>query len=271
MAPKVVLITGCSTGLGRDLAGRLSVSGYAVVATARNVATLADLNAALKLPLDVTSQESVDFAVSKTLERFGRIDVLVNNAGYAVRSAVEEIDEAMARKMFDVNVWGLLRVTQAVLPSMRAHRAGRIVYIGSVVGKFVWPVNGSYSASKYAVEALADASRLELRPFGISVVLVEPGAIKTQFMGTSESVGSRVTDNRTSPYAALYGEFHRLSAQPRSRGAEPGAVNRVVHRAIEARNPKARYLAAVSPAYRLLMKSGDKPRDFILRRAFRIS
>src|SRR5512135_3248659 len=160
--PQVVLITGCSTGIGRDLAQRLTRSGYTVVATARRVETLENVQAALKLPLDVTQPESINQVVAGILQQFGRIDVLVNNAGYAVRGAVEETPVEQVQQMFEVNVFGVMRVIQAVAPQMRQQKAGRIINISSIVGKLVTPANGTYSASKFALEALSDALRLEL-------------------------------------------------------------------------------------------------------------
>jgi NAD(P)-dependent dehydrogenase (short-subunit alcohol dehydrogenase family) len=174
---KVVLITGCSTGIGRDLAQRLAQAGYTVVATARDVNTFADLSVALKLPLDVTRPKSIREVVERVMLCFGRIDVLVNNAGYAVRGAVEEVPVEQAQQMFDANVFGVMRMVQAVIPHMRQQKSGRIVNISSVVGKLVTPANGTYSASKFALEGLSNALRMELAPFGIQVVLIEPGSI----------------------------------------------------------------------------------------------
>jgi NAD(P)-dependent dehydrogenase (short-subunit alcohol dehydrogenase family) len=186
MSP-VVLITGCSTGIGRDLAQRLTQAGYRVVATARKAETLRDVQAALKLPLDVTHPESICQAVGCILQQFGCIDVLVNNAGYAVRGAVEEVPVEQAQQMFDANVFGVMRMIQAVVPYMRRQKGGRVINISSIVGKLVTPANGTYSATKFALEAMSNALRLELAPFGIQVVLVEPGSIKTQFHTTVEA------------------------------------------------------------------------------------
>ena len=143
---RVVLITGCSTGIGHDLAQRLARSGYIVVATARREETLRDLQAALKLPLDVTQPQSVSRAVECTLERYGRIDVLINNAGYALPGALEEISDEQVQRLFDVNVFGSLRMIRAVSPHMRRQRAGRIINLSSISGKLVVPANGAYSA-----------------------------------------------------------------------------------------------------------------------------
>jgi NADP-dependent 3-hydroxy acid dehydrogenase YdfG len=158
----VVLITGCSTGIGRAAAGAFVAAGYRVVATARDPETLAGLGAALTWRLDVTDRTSIQVAVDATLERLGRIDVLVNNAGYAMRGAVEEVDVSAVRNMFDTNVLGMIRMVQAVAPVMRRQRAGRIVNVGSLAGKLGGPANGTYAASKHAVEALNDAMRWEL-------------------------------------------------------------------------------------------------------------
>jgi NADP-dependent 3-hydroxy acid dehydrogenase YdfG len=270
MVSKVVLITGCSSGVGQDLAVYLTKKGYTVAATARNVAALASSPAALKLALDVTDQTSVDAAVRETIERLGGIDILINNAGFSVRGAMEEVDEVKARAVFDVNVWGLLRVTRAVLPHMRERKSGRVVHIGSVVGKFVWPLNGAYAASKHAVEAMTDAMRLELYPFRIKVVLIEPGTIDSAFLQTSENLSAAIFSRAVSPYAPLYRRFQELAALSGNRGAKPRRISKVVLRAIRARHPRARYLAAASVTYRFAMAAGDGLRDRLLRRVFQI-
>ena len=178
---KVVLITGCSSGIGRDLAQRLAQAGYTVVATARNVKSIESLDADLKLSLDVTQAESIQTAVEATLQKFGRIDVLINNAGYAQVGAIEELSDEQIQQMYDVNVFGVMRMVRAVVPYMRKQNAGQIINISSIAGKVVTPVNGAYSSTKFALEAISDALRLELEPFNIQVILIEPGAIKTHF------------------------------------------------------------------------------------------
>jgi NAD(P)-dependent dehydrogenase (short-subunit alcohol dehydrogenase family) len=270
MESKVAVITGCSSGIGKDLAQKMSAAGYSVVATARNVESIKDLPASLALALDVSDQESVDAAIAAVIEKFGKIDVLVNNSGVSARSAVEEIDETLMRGVFDVNVWGLLRVTKAVLPHMRENRGGRIIHIGSVMGRFVIPLNGGYAASKHAVEALADAMRIELSPFGVKVVIVEPGTIKSGFFESSRIKGLRITGNRESPYAAVYARFEEMSRTPAFEGADPSCVSRVVMHAAQARHPKPRYLAAVSLSYRLMLRLGDASRDRLLERVFKV-
>ena len=268
---QVVLITGCSTGIGRDLAQRLTQSGYTVVATARKVDCLKDVQAALKLPLDVTQPESINQAVERTLQQFGRIDVLVNNAGYAIRGAVEEIPIEQAQQLFDVNVFGVMRVIQAVAPHMRQYKAGRIINVSSVVGKLVTPANGAYSASKFALEALSDALRLELAPFGIRVVLIEPGSIKTQFHATVEANAQATFANPASPYQALYRRYEQVTADMRRKEPGPEVVSRVVQQAIEASRPKARYVAGFPVSGRLVLLLGESVWNLVVRHLFKIA
>lgn len=250
---KVVLITGCSTGIGRDLAQRLAQSGCLVVATARNVESLDGLSAALKLPLDVTRPDTIERTVKSIIQQFGRIDVLVNNAGYAQCGAVEEVPDEQVHQMFDVNFFGVIRMMQAVLPQMRSQRSGRIINISSIAGKLSTPVNGAYSASKFALEALSDALRLELKPFGVEVSLIEPGAIKTDFDQTVRTHAHEILDNPLSPYRQLYQKYQQVSDGMRRGEPGPEVVSEIIQKAIEADHPKARYLAGVSFSARLVL------------------
>lgn len=270
MESRVVLVTGCSTGLGRDLVGRLAKVGHKVVATARRVETLEGLEAALKLQLDVTDQTSVDEAVGTAIARLGGIDVLINNAGFSVRGAIEEVDETKARAVFDTNVWGLLRVSRAVLPHMRERHAGRIIHVGSVVGRMTWPINGIYAASKHAVEAIADSMRMEVRRFGIDVTLIEPGTIASEFFRRSEALSEGLYADPASPYAGLYRRFRELAQKPSNRGVPPCVVSRTILAAIAARRPKARYLTAASPLFRALIAAPTRLSDEIAARVFSI-
>ena len=267
---KVVLITGCSAGIGRDLAQRLTQAGYTVVATARKTETLDDLSAALKLQLDVSKQDSINNAVSQTLKQFGRIDVLVNNAGYALLGALEEVCDEQVQRMFDVNVFGVLRMIRAVAPHMRKQKAGRIINISSIAGKLSTPVNGTYSATKFALEALSDALRLELAPFGIQVVLVEPGAIKTHFDDTAQIYAQSILSNPASPYQPHYKQSDQFAANMRQSEPGPDVVSQAIQLAMETSNPKARYLAAIPFSGRLVMHLRDFVWDFALRRMFNI-
>ena len=284
----VVLITGCSTGIGRATASHLASRGYTVIATARRVEDLADLAAAgcRTLPLDVTDEASMRAAVDAVEAAHGRIDVLVNNAGYSQSGAVESVPLARTRAQFETNVFGPLRLTQLVLPGMRRRRAGRIVNVSSMGGRLVFPGGGVYHASKYALEALSDALRYELRPFGIAVVLIEPGLIRTNFAATVGAKLSTLTADAdadgapTGDATAVYADFNDVVARgtaaayergPMARMAgEPLDVARVIAGAIEAPRPRARYTVAASATFFLTLRRwlGDAGWDWFLRSNF---
>ena len=188
-AKPVWFITGCSTGFGRDLARLVLDRGWRAVVTARGRERVADLvegnEDALALELDVTDAAQIAAAVAAAHDRFGRIDVLVNNAGYGYQATAEEGDEAEIRAQFDTNVFGLFALTRAVLPLMRAHRGGAIVNFTSVAGLVGFPGSGYYAASKHAVEGWSDALAAEVAPLGIGVTCVEPGPFRTDWAGRS--------------------------------------------------------------------------------------
>ncbi len=189
-APPVWFITGCSTGFGRELARLVLDRGWRAVVTARNPDQVADLvtgheDRALALKLDVTDDAQIKVAAKAAEDKFGRIDVLVNNAGYGYLAAIEEGEAHEVRAMFDTNVFGLVAMTQAVLPGMRARRSGCIVNLSSIGGLASFPATGFYHATKYAVEGLSDSMAQEVGPLGIKVVLVEPGPFRTNFAGGS--------------------------------------------------------------------------------------
>lgn len=204
---RVWLITGCSTGFGRLLAQHVFETGDRIVATARSVQSLYDLGREdeeriLRLPLDVEKEEHIDAAIAKTIERFGHIDVLVNNAGYGFFATQEEGELEQVKKMFDTNVFGLIAVTQRVLPHMRERRQGTIINLSSVSGRIGTPRSGFYQASKWAVEALSESVYLEVSSFGIRVLVIEPGSYETDFSTRSAQSGARENDP-DSPYAVL--------------------------------------------------------------------
>lgn len=208
------LITGCSTGLGRALAQAVLAHGHNAVVTARNAATLEDIasgfpDTALALPLDVTDKVQISSAVEQAQTRFGGVDVLVNNAGYGYRSAVEEADDADIRQLFDTNVFGAVDMIKAVLPGMRANRSGSILNISSIAARISPAGSGYYSATKAALEGLSGSLHKELQPLGINVTVIEPGAFRTDFAGRSltqsatpigdyaETAGKRRKENDT--------------------------------------------------------------------------
>lgn len=191
----VWFITGCSTGFGRELASHTLSLGYPTVVTARNPQQVEDIvkgheSNALVLKLDVTDTAQVDAAVKAATERFGQIDVLVNNAGVGYFGAFEESDISEVRQMFEINVWGLTEMTRAVLPGMRKRRSGTVVNISSVGGLVAFPSLSFYNASKFAVEALSESLSQEVEPLGIKVLLVEPGPFRTDWAGRSANQAS---------------------------------------------------------------------------------
>ena len=264
----VALITGCSSGIGRATAATFASAGYQVVASARQAESLASLDVAMALSIDVMDAASIRAAVVAVLQRYGRIDVLVNNAGYAMRGAVEEVDVGAVAQMFDTNVLGIIRMVQAVAPVMRRQRSGRIVNVGSVVGKLSGPSNGTYAATKHAVEALTDALRWELEPFGIQVVLVQPGAIASAFEQTVACQSGPLLARNDSPYAPLYARFKKVSADMRRTEAAAEVVASVVLTAVRAEHPHARYPAAVPILAQIAMQLPDPAKDLVIRRLY---
>jgi NAD(P)-dependent dehydrogenase (short-subunit alcohol dehydrogenase family) len=217
----VWFITGCSTGLGRALADVIVQRGWRVVVTARDTSHIQDLESAtpdrvLALSLDVTNAADIDAAVAAAKGKFGRIDVLVNNAGYGYQSSVEEGEETEIRAQFDTNVFGLFAMTRAVLPVMREQRRGNIINITSVAGLIGYPGSGYYAASKHAVEGWSDSLRAEVAPLGIGVTCVEPGPFRTDWAGRS----LRQTTNQITDYADTAGK--RLAVTKETSGAQSG-------------------------------------------------
>ena len=240
---KAILITGCSTGIGRATAEHLAKRGHNVYASARRVESIADLASAgcKTLALDVCNEASMRAAVD-TIERAeGVVGVLVNNAGYAQDGPIEEVPIDAVRKQFETNVFGLIRLTQLVLPGMRRQRWGRIINLSSMGGKMVFPGGGMYHASKFAVEAVSDALRFEVKPFGVDVSVIEPGAIRTQFLDTS--LGDMSNGDGASPYASFR---ESVDARYRATGngplsAGPEIVAKAIERAITSKRPRTRY------------------------------
>ncbi len=227
------LITGCSTGFGRELALAVLARGWNAAITSRNPADIADIAASgaqrcLALGLDVKDRAQIANAVAQTEARFGAIDVLVNNAGYGYRGAVEEADEDDIRSLFETNFFGLVFLTQQVLPGMRARKQGHIVNISSVAGRMAHPGSAYYSASKFAVEGLSDGLRKELAPLGIGVMVVEPGGFRTDFAGRSLHQSAQPIAD----YAGTAGR--RRKENSNAHGKQPGDPVRAAHAIIDA-------------------------------------
>ena len=270
---KVILITGASSGIGFDSAQTLAKQGHRVYAAARRTELMEPLKAygVKVIGMDVTDEESMKQGVETVIQAEGRIDVLINNAGYGYFGAIENVPLEEARRQLEVNVFGLARLTQLVLPYMRKQRSGRIINTSSIAGKMVFYMGGWYNVTKYSMEALSDALRMEMKPFGIDVVMIEPGAIKTDWgviaarhlmessVGTAyEQIGTQWAKNMDWFYKTNW-----LSS--------PEVVTKAISRAVNSRHPKARYcrgrisitgrvLHALLPArwWDALMRQGGK-------------
>ncbi len=275
MPSEAVLITGCSSGIGYATAERLAADGRKVYATARKPETLSGLKekGCETLALDVTDEASMTAAVDTVTKAEGAVGVLVNNAGYSQSGAVESVPIAQIQRQFETNVFGLIRMCQLVLPGMREQRWGKIVNIGSMGGRLVFPGGGVYHATKYAVEAISDALRFEVRGFGVDVILIEPGLIVTKF---GEVAAASIGD---SAGAGAYEDFNRKVAQatedaykgPLAKlGAGPEAVANAIAGALKSGRPRARY--AVTPSAHLLINqrriTPDRVWDLMMRAQF---
>ncbi|HEX5617154.1 MAG TPA: oxidoreductase [Solirubrobacteraceae bacterium] len=258
MSSRAVLVTGCSSGIGAATAAHLADKGWTVYASARRVETLADLEAkgCKTLALDVTDEASCRAAVEAVEAAEGAVGVLINNAGYSQSGAVESVPDERVRAQFDTNVFGLLTMCRLVLPKMRDQGWGKIVNVSSMGGRFTFPGGGVYHASKYAVEALSDAMRFEVKGFGVDVIIIEPGLIRSNF---GETAVREIDAGTRDP--GPYGEFNQAVAEatagvyergPLGRlGGPPEAVARKIEQAITARSPRTRY--TVTPSARALI------------------
>jgi len=246
---QTILITGATAGIGRHLALDLAAHGHRVIATGRNPETLATLEVAARaqklqiLPraLDVTDAASIAAAHAALLQATGGrgVDILINNAGYGQTGPLLELDDATLRKQFDTNVFGLMAVTRAFVPEMVARGKGCVINVSSTGGRITFPFFGAYHASKYAVEALSDALRMELAQLGVRVVVVEPGPVHSNFAERAVAALPKLVETR---YAAAYARADELRASTDRLAVGPERVARVVRRAIAAGRPRARYL-----------------------------
>lgn len=272
---RAVLVTGCSTGIGRATARHLSARGFTVYATARRLDSIADLEAdgCRLLQLDVTDEASMTAAVDAMVAAEGAVGALVNNAGYAVEGALEEVSIDDLRRQFETNVFGLVRMCQLVLPGMRAQGWGRIVNMSSMGGRLTFPGGGPYHSTKYAVEALSDALRFEVRGFGVGVSIVEPGPISTEFAATAK--GNVAAPGGDSPYAtfnqAVVDQIaNAYEGRMATFAAGPESVAKVVEKALTAKRPKPRYL--MTAAARALVTTRrvlpDRAWDAVMRSQF---
>ena len=269
----VVLLTGASSGIGYDVAPLLVRYGYTVYGAARRVEKIEELTSegVKALSMDVTDEASMEAAVQQIIDEEGRIDVLINNAGYGSYGAIEDVPVDEARRQFEVNLFGLARLTQLVLPHMRARGRGRILNISSMAGRITMPLGAWYHATKYALEAFSDALRMEVEEFGIDVVIIEPGGIKTPWGLIAADYLEE--SSRNGVYAAqaqhVAANMRKLYS-PSSSLSEPKVISRTILRALEARRPKTRYLVGfgAKPSVFLHTVLPDRLFDKVARRIF---
>jgi NAD(P)-dependent dehydrogenase (short-subunit alcohol dehydrogenase family) len=243
MPAKTALVTGASSGIGESTALKLQELGYTVYGAARRTDRLAKLadHGIRPLAMDVTDEASMQTGIEKIIAETGRIDVLVNNAGYGSYGALEDVPLDEARYQFEVNVFGALRLTQLALPQMRAQRSGRIINITSMGGKIYTPFGGWYHGTKFALEALSDCLRLEVKPFGIDVVVIEPGGIATEWGGiAADKLDESSTDGAYAAPAAAMAESLRSEANAK-RNSPPSVIADAIAKAVTARRPRTRY------------------------------
>jgi NAD(P)-dependent dehydrogenase (short-subunit alcohol dehydrogenase family) len=275
----VVLITGCSSGIGRATALRLAARQWQVIATARRIESLGELERAgcSVLPLDVTSESSMQKAVAAAEAAHGSIGVLINNAGYSQSGAIETVPLAQVRAQFETNVFGAARLIQLVLPIMRRAGRGRIINLSSMGGTLVFPGGGYYHATKYAIEAISDALRFEVEPFGIDVVVIQPGLIRSSFADTVVA-GMKSQLDVSDPYGAFNATVARATKEAYESGplshlaGSPEDVARVIEGALTAVRPHTRY--KVSASARVLMSLrrllSDRMWDRVVRGSYSI-
>lgn len=275
---RIALVTGATAGIGRHAALHLAAKGFRVIATGRNAEALAELGVEAEgdltpLRLDVTDQASIDSVVEVVDRITGGhgVDVLINNAGYGDIAPMETTTDKDLRAVFDTNVFGLMAVTRAFLPRMRERGSGRIVNVSSLGGLFTLPLFGAYNATKHAVESMSDALRIELRPFGIEVSLVEPGPIRTKFSTTSLKSVERYVDG--SPYAPVLKRFAELTRRTDRMAPGPSATSRAIHHAASSRWPRTRYKLTLSSriAVAFLRAIPTRWSDALLRRVLRLT
>ena len=271
---KVALVTGASSGIGEAAAKDLRLRGFTVYAAARRIERLAALETLGIRPLqmDVTDDSSITQGVQRIIAESGSVDILVNNAGYGSYGSVEDVALDEARNQFEVNLFGLARLTQVVLPYMRKNSSGRIINISSMGGKMYEPMGAWYHATKFALEGLSDCLRLELKPFNIHVVIIEPGAIRTEWSGIAAD-GLEATSGS----GAYREQARRVSAVLRTTGADPRhatapeVVGSLIGKASTVRRPKTRYVVGYGarPLITLRWLLSDKLFDWLMRMVYR--
>ncbi len=261
---KVVLVTGASSGMGKETALQLIKEGHIVYGAARRIEKMQELIRAGgdAIKMDVTDEEQIVSGVQKIVDKHGKIDVLVNNAGYAVYGAVEDVSIDDARRQFEVNLFGLARLTQEVLPYMRKQKSGKIINISSVGGKIYTPLGAWYHATKHALEGWSDCLRLEVSQFGIDVVIVEPGAIVTEFGDVM--LQPMIDRSGEGPYSSFTQKIVSAMKQmfDQGQGSPSKVISDVISSAIKSNKPKTRYAAGKWAKPMLFMRRWLSDRRF---------
>ncbi|WP_339725800.1 oxidoreductase [Maribacter stanieri] len=265
---KVVLITGASSGMGKSTANILKNQGYIVYGAARRMEEMQDLKSQgiHIVPLDLTKDNSIVSCVNTIIDKEGRIDILINNAGYGSYGTVEDVSIAEAKRQFEVNIFGLARITQLILPKMREHKYGRIVNISSMGGKVYLPLGAWYFATKHALEGWSDCLRLEVKPFGIDVVIVEPGGIKTPW-GLIAAESLRETSGK-----GAYATFANSVADTMKKDftndcfTDVNVLGKTIAKAATVKNPKIRYVKGYSAKLAITLRKwfGDRIFDKVI-------
>jgi NAD(P)-dependent dehydrogenase (short-subunit alcohol dehydrogenase family) len=265
---KVALITGASSGMGKVTARYLFEKGYVVYGVARRVEKMKDLSdlGIHTLLMDVTNDASMVSGVETILHEEGRIDVLVNNAGFGSYGAIEDVPIEDARYQLEVNVFGAARLMQLVLPAMRESGFGKIVNISSIGGKITTPFGGWYHASKFALEALSDCLRNEVAPFGVDVIVIEPGGIKSEWGSIAFDNLLKTSGSSSSPYHQTIQSFSEAFAKTEEKNPGPEIIAELIYKAIEAKTPKTRYVAGymAKPAIFMRKVLSDRMMDKVL-------
>jgi len=240
---KVILITGASAGMGKEAARLLAQHGHIVYAVARRTERMKDLEqyGVKTLYMDVTNDDSMTKGIDTIVAAEGKIDVLVNNAGFGSHGAIEDVSINDAKYQLEVNLFGAARLMQLVIPHMRQQHRGRIINISSIGGKFATPLGGWYHASKFALEGLSDALRMEVRPFGIDVVVIEPGGVKSEWSEIAMQNAERISGH--SVYKSMVEKFVTTARKIDPKSAKPIVIARLIEKAIITAKPKTRYVA----------------------------
>jgi short-subunit dehydrogenase len=251
---KVVLVTGASAGIGKEFARHLLQDGHIVYGAARRVDKMEDIRqlGVKVLEMDVTDETAMENGIAYLLKTEGRIDVLINNAGFGSYGAIEEVPISDAKYQLDVNVFGAARLIQLVLPTMRKQHSGTIINISSIGGKLATPLGGWYHASKFALEGLSDSLRNEVEQFGVNVVVIEPGGVKSEWAGIAADNLRKVS--KTAVYQSFNERFARALKTTEEKNADPMVIVNLVRKAIAAKKPKTRYSGGYMAKLALFMK-----------------